>query len=119
MSEYFQAAYPNYDKSVIFIFFNNNPCYDCAETVELIEQIYNKNYADKYSLFLINYKDDQEYDFITAYNLNQTLEVVLQKVEDGMALGYTKLENLQNQISDPVSFADYLTYQIDSFFGND
>lgn len=118
MQEYFDAAYYNYSKPIIFIFFNNQPCYNCAETVELIEQIYNREYKDKYSLFIINYQNDEEYNFISNYNLSRPLEVVLQNVQNGQALGYRKLENLQNITSDPTSFSDYLTSEINSFFGN-
>ena len=87
--------------------------------MELIEQVYNQNYQNEYSLFEINYENDNEYNFIEAYNLSQPLEVVLVNVEDGEALGYKKLENLENQISDPTCFSENLQYQINSFFGND
>ncbi len=118
MQEYFDAAYYNYNRPIIFVFFNNEPCYDCAETVALIEKVYNQNYKNLYSFFLINYQNDQEYNFIGNYNLSRPLEVVLQNVENGRALGYRKLENLQNMISDALSFSDYLTEEINSFFNN-
>lgn len=69
-------------------------------------------------MFLINYENDQENNFIETYNLSQPLEVVLVRINDGAAFGYKKLENLQNMISDPVSFDDYLSEQINSFLGN-
>ncbi len=119
LSEYFAEAYPNYNKPIIYVFFNNDPCYQCPQTIELIEQVYNQNYQNEYSLFEINYENDNEYNFIETYNLSQPLEVVLVNVEDGEALGYKKLENLENQISDPTSFSENLQYQINSFFGND
>lgn len=118
MQEYFDAAYYNYTKPIIFVFFNNDPCYNCAETVALIEQIYNQNYKNRYSFFIINYQNDQEYNFISNYNLSRPLEVVLQNVADGQAIGFRKLENLQNMTSDPLSFSDYLTTEINSFFGD-
>lgn len=117
LQEYFSAAYPNYEKSIIYIFFNNSPCYDCPQTVDLIEKIYNRYYSGEYSLFIINYNNDDEYNFIETYNLSQPLEVVLVRIDDGSSTGYKKLENLQNQISDPVSFTDNFTYQINSFLG--
>lgn len=101
---YFDEAYPNYDKPIIYVFFNNDPCFQCPQTIELIEQVYNRNYQNEYSLFLINYQNDDEYNFIETYDLNQPLEVVLVDVADGQSIGYKKLENLQNQISDPGQF---------------
>lgn len=104
LQEYFDEAYPNYDKPIIYVFFNNDPCFQCPQTIELIEQVYNRNYQNEYSLFLINYQNDDEYNFIETYDLNQPLEVVLVDVADGQSIGYKKLENLQNQISDPGQF---------------
>lgn len=118
LQEYFSAEDEDYSKSIIYVFFNNNPCYECPQTIELIEQIYNQNYADEYSLFLINYQNDQEYNFIATYNLSQPLEVVMVRVNDGAAFGYKKIENLQNQISDTVSFENYFKSQVNSFLGN-
>ena len=119
LQEYFDEAYPNYDKPIIYVFFNNDPCFQCPQTIELIEQVYNRNYQNKYSLFLINYQNDDEYNFIETYDLNQPLEIVLVDVADGQSIGYKKLENLQNQISDPVSFSENLQYQINSFFNGE
>lgn len=119
MQEYFSEAYPNYDKSIIYIFFNNDQCYDCPQTIELIEKVYDQYYAGKYNLFVINYQNDDEYNFIQTYNLNQPLEVVMVQVEDGQRLGYKKLENLQDDISDPETFSRDLRYQINSFLGTD
>lgn len=64
LQEYFDEAYPNYDKPIIYVFFNNDPCFQCPQTIELIEQVYNRNYQNEYSLFLINYQNDDEYNFI-------------------------------------------------------
>lgn len=118
MQEYFSEAYPNYDKSIIYIFFNNNQCYECPQTIEMVQQVYNQYYQNQYNLFIINYQNDDEYNFIETYNLNQPLEVVLVQVDDGQTLGYKKLENLQNNISDPESFRMNLREQINGFLGN-
>lgn len=119
LQEYFSEAYPNYNKSIIYIFYNDEPCYSCPQAIAMIEDVYDKYYSQKYSLFIINYQDDREYNFIENYNLEEPLEVVLVKVDDGATFGYKKLENLQNQISDPVSFSENLRYQINSFLGTD
>lgn len=117
LQNYFEAAYPRYSKSIIFVFFNNEPCEECAQAVDLIEQVYDNSYKNQYSLFLINYQNDDEYNFIANYNLSQPLEVVLQRVVDDETNGFKKIEGLQNQVSDPVSFADNLKFQINEFLG--
>ncbi len=118
MQEYFEESRPNYNKSIIYVFYNNEPCENCGQAIELIEQAYNQNYAGQYSLLLIDYQNDQEYNFIETYSLSQPLEVVLQRVDDGATFGFKKLEGLQNQISDPVSFQENFTNQVNNFLGD-
>ncbi len=118
LQEYFAESPANYDKSIIYVFFNNNGCYGCPQAMSLMEDIYQKYYANKYSLFLINYQNDEEYNFIEMYDLKQPLEVVMVRINDGAVFGYQKIENLQNQISDITSFEEYVRYRIDSFLGN-
>lgn len=116
--EYFSESEINYDKSIIYIFFNNEPCYTCAQTISMIEEVYNENFIDEYNLFMINYQNDQENNFIEMYNLSLPLEVVLVRIDDGAAFGYRKLDNLTNMISDPISFSEYFTEEVENFLGN-
>ena len=120
LSEYFQKAYPRYNKPIIYVFYNdvNMSCENCPQTIELIERVYNQKYQNKYDLYIIDYGNDQEYNFIQTYNLNQPLEVVLVRVDNGAEFGYKKLENLNYQISDVESFADNLEYQIEPFLSD-
>lgn len=118
MQEYFAANRNNYDKSLIYVFFNNEPCYSCATAIAIIEQIYNRNFLNEYNLFLINYQNDYENNFINTYSLSKPLEVVLVRIDDGAAFGYRKLENLQNMTSDPVSLQDYFVSQVRDYLGN-
>ena len=118
LQEYFAESRPNYNKSIIYIFYNNNPCENCAQAIELIEQAYNQNFANNYSLLLIDYQDDREYNFIENYNLSRPLEVVLQRVDDGATFGFKKLENLQNQPSDPISFQENFINEVNNFLGD-
>ena len=113
------ADNPYYPRPIIFVFYNNNPCYECPQTVELIEDVYNANYQGTYDFYIINYQDDENYNFIQNYNLSQPLEVVLQQVVDGQMTNFRKLDYLQDQISDQTSFFDNLTYQINSFLGEE
>lgn len=118
LQEYFDANPNNTNKSIIYIFYNNNDCYGCPQAMSMIENLYQRRYADTYNLFMIDYQNDQEYDFITQYQLSQPLEVVLVRIQDGAAFGYEKIENLQNMTSDTVSFDDYVSERINNFLGN-
>ena len=119
MPEYFDAAYPQPEKSIIYVFYNdvNMTCQNCPETIALIEDVYNRYYQNDYNLFVIDYGNDSEYNFIQTYQLNQPLEVVLVKVDDGAQFGWKKINNLNYQTSDQTSFSDNLQYQINSFLG--
>lgn len=118
LQEYFQEANPNYNKSIIYVFYNDNPCETCPQAIEMIEQIYNQNYQGIYSLILINYQDDQEYNFIETYDLSKALEVVLVRVNDGATFGYNKVDGLQNMVFDPSGFSEFLQNRINKFLGN-
>ena len=118
LQEYFAAENENYNKSIIYAFYNNNYCYGCPQAMVMLEELYQNEYADKYSFFMIDYQTDDEYNFIEKYNLTKPLEVVLIKIEDGNALGYEKIEDLQNKISDKASFDNFVRYKIDSFLGS-
>ena len=108
----------NYNQSIIYVFFNNEPCQGCAEAISIIENIYNQQFANEYNLFIINYQKDWQSDFIRLYDLSKPLEVVLVRVDDGGAFGYRKLTNLQYMTSDPVSLQDYFIQQVDNFLEN-
>ena len=86
--------------------------------MDLINQIYHKYYTSLYDLHFVNYETDTEYDYMQAYNLTEPLSLVMVRVSDGAMFGAKKLTGLENQISDPISFSDYLTEQINSFLGN-
>ena len=85
LQEYFDRAYPQPEKSIIYVFYNdvNMTCQNCPQTIDLIEQVYNNNYQDSYNLYVIDYGNDQEYNFIQTYQLSQPLEVVMVRVDDG------------------------------------
>ena len=118
LQEYFAAAYGNHDKSIIYVFYAPDECYECPRAMTMIEELYRRYYADKYSFFMIDYQNDDEYNFIATYNLSKPLEVVLVRINDGASFGYEKIENLQNMISDKISFDKYVRYRIDSFLEN-
>lgn len=114
---YFNETNPSLNKSIIYIFYNDvyMTCQNCAQTIALIEQVYQQNYQNLYDLYIINYGENDEYNFISAFELQKPFEVVLERVNDGTPMGYKKLEGLNYQTSDPYSFEQNLKYQIDSF----
>ena len=118
LQQYFQNEDMHLKRSVIYVFYNGTPCYNCQQTMDLINQIYHKYYTSLYDLHFVNYETDTEYDYMQAYNLTEPLSLVMVRVSDGAMFGAKKLTGLENQISDPVSFSDYLTEQINSFLGN-
>lgn len=118
LEQYFAAEDQNYNKSIIYVFYDNDTCYDCPQTIDLIEQIYNRYYKDQYSLFVIDYQNDDEYNFIETYNLHLPLSVVLVRISDGATFGFEKLDDLPNRISDPESFTTYFRFRVNSFLGN-
>ncbi len=115
LQEYFAASQTDENKSIIYVFYNDEPCYTCAAAIEMIENLYDREFIDDFNLFLINYQNDEENNFIETYQLSKPLEVVLVQINDGAAFGYKKVENLQDMTSDPVSFNDYLGNQITDY----
>lgn len=118
LQQYFQNEDQRLKRSVIYVFYNGAPCYECQQAMDLINQIYHQYYTGTYDIHFINYETDTEYDYMQAYKLTEPLSLVMVRVSDGAMFGAKKLTGLQYRISDPVSFSDYLTAQINSFLGN-
>jgi len=118
INEYFAQSPNNRNKSIIYVFYNNEPCAACPQTIDLIEKIYNSYYKNDYSLFLVDYQAASEYNFTASYDLRQPLEVVLIRINDGAVFGFKKLLQLQDEISDPISFTQNFRFQINEFLGN-
>lgn len=116
--QYTEMEYPKPQKSIIYVFYSGVPCAGCQKAMDLIWNIFNTTYDNVYDLQVINYEKDREYNYIEAYQLTEDFVVVLVRVDNGATFGYKKLENLQNQVSDTVSFKDNFTYQVDSFLEN-
>ena len=115
--QYFQANNQNPDKSIIYVFFNNQPCPTCPQAIDMIEEVYNQNFLNNYSLFLINYGEDSNAGFIQTYGLSNPLEVVMVDVENGQAQGYQKMEGLQDMTSAPQAFNEYFITQVNGYLG--
>lgn len=115
--QYFQENNQNPDKSIIYIFFNNQPCPTCPAAMDMIEKVYNQNFLNDYSLFMINYGEDNNAGFVQSYNLSEPLEVVMVYVNDGQFQGYQKIEGLQDMTSAPQAFDEYFVSQVKGYLG--
>ena len=118
LEQYIETAYPKPQRSIIYIFTNNQPCYGCPQTINLIQRYYNELYNNIYDLQIINYEQDREYNYIQAYQLSKPIEIVLVKVQDGEQTGYKKLYNLQFQYDDPMSFKETFVNDVNSYLQN-
>ena len=116
--EYFQQNNQNTDKSIIYVFFNNQPCPTCSQAVDMIEETYNKNFLNNYSLFLINYDEDSNAGFVQTYALSNPLEVVMVDIQNGEQQGYQKIEGLQDMVATPQAMSEYFVTQVNGYLGN-
>ncbi len=115
--QYFQENNQNPDKSIIYIFFNNQPCSTCPMAIDMIEEVYNQNFLNDYNLIMINYSEDNNAGFVQSYNLSEPLEVVMVYVNDGQFQGYQKIEGLQDMTTAPQAFNEYFVSQVNGYLG--
>lgn len=117
--EYFQEQNQNPDKSIIYVFFNNQPCPTCPQAIDMIEEVYSQNYLNNYSLYLINYAEDNNAGFVETYALSNPLEVVMVDVDNGEVQGYQKIEGIQNMTPNPQAFNEYFVTQVNGYLGGE
>ena len=117
--EYFQSQNQSPYKSRIYVFFNNQPCPQCPQAIDMIEEVYNQNFLNNYELFLINYGEDNNAGFIETYGLSNPLEVVMVDMENGEEQGYQKIEGLQDMTPNPQAFDEYFITQVDGYLGGE
>lgn len=118
IKQYVEEDPQNWDKSIIYVFYNNAPCQECPQAMGLIYDIYQQYYSGQYSFFEINYQLEGEGVFQNEYQLGQPLSVVLVRINDGMARGFYKLDNPQQWLNDPLYFEENLTTAINNFLVN-
>ena len=116
--QYFQSNNQNRDKSIIYVFFDNNPCRTCPKAIDLIEETYNDNFLNTYSLLMIDYSEDANAGFVQTYALSQPLEVVMVEVADGEFQGYQKIEGLEYMTDDPQALGEYFYNQVQGYLGS-
>lgn len=115
IKQYVEEDENNWNKSIIYVFYNNSPCAHCAEAMGLLFDIYQQNYSNDFSYFEINYQETGEFTFTTTYFLDQPLSVVLVRINDGMSRGYYKIDNPQQWLSDKLFFTEQITTAINNF----
>lgn len=115
IKQYVEEDENNWNKSIIYVFYNNSPCAHCAEAMGLLFDIYQQNYSNDFSYFEINYQETGEFAFTTAYFLDQPLSVVLVRINDGMSRDYYKIDNPQQWLSDKLFFTEQITTAINNF----
>lgn len=116
--QYVEENEDNWNKSIIYVFYNNEPCEHCDEAMGLLYDIYQQDYSNQFSYFEINYQEQGEFVFSTAYMLEQPLSVVLVKINDGMSRGYYKIENPQQWLDNKQFFVQQITTAINNFLVN-
>ncbi len=116
LREYFEEDEDNWNRSIIYVFYNNEPCESCADAMGIIYNLYEQKYSNLYSYFEINYQEPGEEEFAVDYQLMQPLSVVLVRINGGMAKGYEKIDNPQYWVSDPAYLVMYLSNKINNFF---
>ena len=118
ITQYVEENEDNWNKSIIYVFYNNEPCEYCVEAMGLLYDIYQQDYSNQFSYFEINYQEQGEFVFSTAYMLEQPLSVVLVKINDGMSRGYYKIENPQQWLDNKQFFVQQITTAINNFLVN-
>jgi hypothetical protein len=115
IEEYVQQSEDNWNRSIIYVFYNNQECGRCAQAMEMIYDIYQNDYSDEFSYFEINYEVSGEGEFQYDYQLSQPLSIVLLRINDGLARGYYKIDNPQFWVEDPNFFRDRIVSAINNF----
>ncbi len=115
LQDYINAAPENANTSIMYIFYANWDCVECAEAVKLIYYLYNKYYVNDFNVFEINYMADYTYDYRLDFDLTQPLTVILVRVRGGQALGYYKIDNPQEWLNNPMNFEQNMLMQINNF----
>lgn len=115
ITDYVQASPDNWDKSIIYVFYSDQPCPLCSQAMGMIYDIYEEYFTNQFNLFEINYSNEDEYGMQESYDLSQPLSVVLVRIQDGMSRGYIKIDNPQYFVEDPSYFKQSLVSQINNF----
>ena len=116
---YYLSQNEQYSSPIIYVFYNSQTCDEnCAPAISAIEEVYDENFMNEYRFFVIDYFDDDENDFIGAYNLNTPLVMVLQQVENGQPTTFRKYSGLNYTFVEGPDFSDGIKQDIQYYFAN-
>ena len=113
--QYVEAAPQNWDTPIMFVFYDDEYCVECAAAIRLIYNIYQENYADSIQFFEIDYALEDEFQLKLTYDLTQPLSIVVVRIRDGMAQGFYKIDNPQFWMNDPYYFREKIINGINNF----
>ena len=103
------------NRGIMYIFYDGENCSDCAEIIRELYDIYAINYEADYAVFEIDYTQNYGVDFQSIYNLTQPLSVVLVQINDGMAWGYQKIDNLYQYAGNMQQIREIFMEQVNNF----
>ena len=100
---------------VLLLYNSANPCENCEKAISLTIDILRRNYIGKLHLYLIDLAHHPE--FIATFQIKGPLTLVVIRISDGAAFGYTKLEALESRIISPELYQTELKSFINNFLG--
>ena len=115
ITQYVEADEDNWNKSIMYVFYSDQPCPLCSEAMGQIYDIYEEYFLNQFNLFEINYTDEDEFGMQESYDLSQPLSIVLVRIQDGQSRGYYKIDNPQDFLGDSFYFKQRLLSEINFF----
>ncbi|MBO6281747.1 MAG: hypothetical protein J6N49_04350 [Alphaproteobacteria bacterium] len=116
IQKYVEESPENWNKSVLFVFYDgNNYCGSCPKAIEMIYDLYAREFITVLNIFEIDYSERSEFTMQLDYNLTQPLSLVVVRINDGLSQGYYKIDNPQDWIDNPSYFNAKITNSINDF----
>ena len=116
IQKYVEESPENWNKSVLFVFYDgNNYCESCPKAIEMIYDLYAREFITVLNIFEIDYSERSEFTMQLDYNLTQPLSLVVVRINDGLSQGYYKIDNPQDWIDNPFYFNAKITNSINDF----
>ena len=114
IAEYVSASPENADTPIMYVFYGNAECDECAEAIQQIYGLYEKYYSNDFNIFSIDYTAS-DYNYRQEYGLTQPLSIVLVGMADGQATGYYIINNPQQWLGNEADFEENLLFYINNF----
>lgn len=114
-----REMYPNdpamLNRGIMYIFYDGENCANCAPIVKELYDVYAINYEADYAAFEIDYTQDYGVNFQSIYDLTQPVSVVLVQINNGMAWGYQKIDNLYQYAGNLQQMRQIFMEQVNNF----